>query len=100
MQFETLGEIGRELEIPCAVAGSPGPQITWYRDSQTLDSIPAVRYKIAENGSLIINYMRREDSGMFQCSASNEAGYTTGYTWLRVKSKRRIIVLGFTLHDL
>ena len=29
----------------------------------------------------------REDSGMFQCSASNEAGYITGYTWLRVKSK-------------
>ena len=24
---------------------------------------------------------------MFQCSASNEAGYITGYTWLRVKSK-------------
>ena len=33
------------------------------------------------------HFISREDSGMFQCSASNEAGYITGYTWLRVKSK-------------
>ena len=87
MQFETLGEIGKELEIPCDIAGTPSPKITWYRDSQPLDTIPAVRYQVMDNGSLMINYMRREDSGMFQCSAENQAGYTTGYTWLRVKSK-------------
>ena len=67
--------------------GSPSPEVTWYRDTEPLSSIPAVRYNIADNGSLVINYMRREDSGMFQCSASNQAGYTTAYTWLRVKSK-------------
>ena len=85
--LETLGEIGKELEIPCNVEGTPRPEVTWYRDSEPLDSIQAVRYNIAENGSLVINYMRREDSGMFQCSASNSAGYTTSYTWLRVKSE-------------
>ena len=85
--LETLGEIGKELEIPCNVEGTPLPEVTWYRDSEPLDSIQAVRYNIAENGSLVINYMRREDSGMFQCSASNSAGYTTSYTWLRVKSE-------------
>ena len=75
------------MEIPCDVEGSPSPEVTWYRDTEPLSSIPAVRYNIADNGSLVINYMRREDSGMFQCSASNQAGYTTAYTWLRVKSK-------------
>ena len=87
LPFETLGEIGKELEIPCNVGGSPAPSITWYRDSEPLENIGAVRYNILQNGSLLINYMRREDSGMFQCSAQNSAGYTTGYTWLRVKSK-------------
>ena len=73
MALETLGEFGKELEIPCNVGGAPPP---------------AVRYSInPNNNSLHINYMRREDSGMFQCSASNEAGYITGYTWLRVKSE-------------
>ena len=37
--------------------------------------------------SVLCSYMRREDSGMFQCSGYNEGGYVTGYTWLRVKSK-------------
>ena len=88
-----MGEIAKELEIPCNVGGSPDPSITWYRDSEPLENIGAVRYNILENGSLLINYMRREDSGMFQCSVQNSAGYTTGYTWLRVKSKFRLDML-------
>ena len=37
--------------------------------------------------SLHINFLRQEDSGMFECMAENEAGDIVGYTWLRVKSK-------------
>ena len=37
--------------------------------------------------SLHINFLRQEDSGMFECMADNEAGDIVGYTWLRVKSK-------------
>ena len=99
MMLETLGEFGKELEVPCDVAGSPKPNVTWYRDAEPLSNIPAVRYNILGNDSLHINYMRREDSGMFQCSASNEAGYITGYTWLRVKSKW-IYCSRFRLYDL
>eukprot|EP00090_Calanus_glacialis_P041134 TRINITY_DN7227_c0_g1_i2.p1 TRINITY_DN7227_c0_g1~~TRINITY_DN7227_c0_g1_i2.p1 ORF type:complete len:2186 (-),score=220.82 TRINITY_DN7227_c0_g1_i2:579-7136(-) len=92
MMLETLGEFGKEFEIPCDVAGSPRPNVTWYRDAEPLSNIPAVRYNILGNDSLHINYMRREDSGMFQCSASNEAGYITGYTWLRVKTSVPILI--------
>ena len=99
MMLETLGEFGKEFEIPCDVGGSPRPNVTWYRDAEPLSNIPAVRYSILGNNSLHINYMRREDSGMFQCSASNQAGYITGYTWLRVKSKW-IYCSRFRLYDL
>jgi protein sidekick len=92
MSQETLGEVGSELEVPCSVQGEPRPNVTWYRDAVPLSDIPAVRYSILENNSLHINYMRREDSGMFQCSASNEAGYITGYTWLRVKTAVPILI--------
>ena len=34
-----------------------------------------------------MNFLRQEDSGMFECMADNEAGDIVGYTWLRVKSK-------------
>ena len=40
--------------------------------------------------SLHINFLRQEDSGMFECMAENEAGDIVGYTWLRVKSKYSI----------
>jgi hypothetical protein len=34
-----------------------------------------------------------QDSGMFQCVADNEAGESSTYTWLRVKSKLTYLYL-------
>ncbi len=39
------------------------------------------------NSSLHISFLRLEDSGVFQCSASNDAGDVVGYTWLKVRSE-------------
>ena len=50
--------------------------------------------------SLHINFLRQEDSGMFECMAENEAGDIVGYTWLRVKSTYSYLILhilNFTL---
>ena len=95
MNLETLGEFGSEIELPCDIGGVPAPNVTWFRDATPLSDIPgkSVRYTILANNSLHISFMRREDSGMFQCSATNEAGYVTGYTWLRVKSKSSILLI-------
>ena len=86
--METLGEFGHSLTLPCAVDGSPAPDVIWYRDGVPLSETPNLRFSVLKNNnSLYISYMRQEDSGMFQCLASNEAGDVTAYTWLRVKSK-------------
>ena len=86
--LETLGEFGHSLTLPCAVDGSPAPDVSWYRDGVPLSETPNLRFSVLKNNnSLYISYMRQEDSGMFQCLASNEAGDVTAYTWLRVKSK-------------
>ena len=45
------------------------------------------RYQLEEDGSLTIKKLTMEDSGMFQCLASNEAGEASSYTWIRAKSK-------------
>lgn len=88
--LETLGEFGHSLTLPCAVDGSPAPDVSWYRDGVPLSETPNLRFSVLKNNnSLYISYMRQEDSGMFQCLASNEAGDVTAYTWLRVKSKFR-----------
>ena len=108
MPVETVGEFGREITIPCDVHGVPNPNITWFRDGIPLTETPNLRFSVGSvgdakiatketsksgqngkisNNNLQINFLRLEDSGMFQCSASNAAGDLVGYTWLRVKSK-------------
>lgn len=44
-------------------------------------------YTVQDDNSLIIKKLSMDDSAMFQCLASNEAGEISSYTWLRVKSK-------------
>ena len=108
MPIEIVGEFGREITIPCDVHGVPKPNITWFRNGIPLSETPNLRFSVgsvsdvkrttketnirgrkgkASNNDLQINFLRLEDSGMFQCSASNAAGDNVGYTWLRVKSK-------------
>ena len=117
MPVETVGEFGREITIPCNVHGVPPPNVTWFRNGKPLSETPNLRFTVGSSGSseqlkklkgketskdqgqkskissndLKINFLRLEDSGMFQCSASNPAGDLVGYTWLRVKSKHQNI---------
>ena len=127
MPVETVGEFGREITIPCNVHGVPTPNVTWFRNGKPLSETPNFRFTVGSSGSgeelkklknketskdqeqkkkissndLKINFLRLEDSGMFQCSASNPAGDLVGYTWLRVKSKYPVVLFGllFISHD-
>ena len=104
MPVQTVGEFGREITIPCGVHGVPMPNVTWFRNAKRLSETPNLRFSVGSSGDLKqssaqgprrkisnndlqINFLRLEDSGMFQCSASNAAGDLVGYTWLKVKSK-------------
>ena len=88
MASETLGEFGKDIRIDCNIHGVPNPEIKWFRDGIPLSEIPNLRYSTESAGkALKISFLRLEDSGMFQCSSSNEVGDIVGYTWLRVKSK-------------
>ena len=45
------------------------------------------RYTVRDDNTLMIKKLTMDDSAMFQCLASNEAGEKSSYTWLKVKSK-------------
>ncbi len=70
----------RCLRVPNFTTPSPSPH-------QSAHLCISNRFNAMENRSLHINFLRLEDSGMFQCSASNEAGDIVDYTWLRVTSE-------------
>lgn len=86
LRSETLGEYGSTLSIPCDVIGEPTPHVTWFRNAEALD-MTSEHYIVQEDNSLVIKKLSMDDSAMFQCLASNEAGEKSSYTWLRVKSK-------------
>nr|XP_018910641.1 PREDICTED: protein sidekick isoform X1 [Bemisia tabaci] len=91
-KLEYLGEFGSTVNLPCEALGVPTPNITWLRNAADITKITNHnRYTIEEDGALVIKKLRMEDSGMFQCVASNEAGSESINTWLKVKTSAPIM---------
>ncbi|XP_044732733.1 protein sidekick isoform X2 [Chrysoperla carnea] len=86
IKSETLGDYGTAITLPCDVIGEPPPNVMWYRNTINVETLPGNRYLIQEDKSLLIKKLLMEDSGMFQCIASNDAGQDSEYTWLKVKT--------------
>uniref|UniRef100_A0A665TLF0 Immunoglobulin superfamily DCC subclass member 3 n=1 Tax=Echeneis naucrates TaxID=173247 RepID=A0A665TLF0_ECHNA len=67
-----LVDEGGVARLTCQVHGIPEANITWQRDQQPL-STGDPRYTLLPNGVLQITGVRRTDSGLFRCVASNIA---------------------------
>ncbi|KAH9630731.1 hypothetical protein HF086_004022 [Spodoptera exigua] len=99
LKSETFGEFGSTIVLDCNVQGIPLPSITWYKDARKIASVGADaeesdnpdiddgggRYRVEVDRSLVINNLKMEDTGIYQCIASNEAGESSIYTWLKIK---------------
>ena len=87
-QLEFTAEYSARMEIPCDVSGFPDPYVSWFRNAEAIDLSQSVYVKRSDN-SLVIEKISLDDSGVFQCLASNEAGERSSYAWVRVKSKSK-----------
>ncbi|XP_015515694.2 protein sidekick isoform X1 [Neodiprion lecontei] len=85
LRREILGDYGSTISIPCDAVGVPPPKVSWFRNAASVDHLLGIRYDTEEDGSLVIRKLTMEDSGMFQCLATNEAGESSVYTWLKAK---------------
>lgn len=63
--------IGRPFMIHCAANGEPTPTIHWNFIDQYFNP---VRFRILDNGTLLISKVSVEDSGRYQCIADNGGG--------------------------
>ncbi|CAG9783717.1 unnamed protein product [Diatraea saccharalis] len=99
LKAETFGEFGSNTVLECNVQGIPLPSITWYKDARKIASVGAEaanndndvydgegRYRVEVDRSLVINNLRMEDMGIYQCIANNDAGESSIYTWLKIKT--------------
>lgn len=68
-------------------AGVPPPALQWYKDAVSVHKLRNPRYQALPAGGLRIQKLRPEDSGIFQCFASNEGGEAQTSTYLDVTSE-------------
>ncbi|XP_058175853.1 protein sidekick [Anopheles ziemanni] len=90
LRTETLGEYGSRVVLACDVIGEPLPRITWFRNAAPIEQA-AGKYAVQDDNSLEIYKLGMDDTAMFQCLASNEAGEKSAYTWLKVKTSTPIM---------
>ncbi|XP_042897361.1 roundabout homolog 1 isoform X3 [Parasteatoda tepidariorum] len=84
--------------LPCEATGEPPPIIRWYSDASPLQSSNP-RFVILDSGTLQIDSVQPEDSGLYTCTASSESGETSWSATLKVASPRNPNVIFHRMPD-
>ncbi|XP_048186046.1 protein sidekick-1 isoform X1 [Perognathus longimembris pacificus] len=79
-----LVEVEETVDIACQAMGVPVPTLQWYKDAVPISKLQNPRYRVLSSGGLRIQKLHPEDSGIFQCFASNEGGEIQTHTYLDV----------------
>lgn len=77
-----LAKVEETVDIACRAMGVPLPTLRWYKDAVSVSELRNPRYRVLPSGSLRIQKLRPDDSGIFQCFASNEGGEIQAHAYL------------------
>ncbi|KAG5263347.1 hypothetical protein AALO_G00263860 [Alosa alosa] len=84
------------LMLTCLAQGVPQPNITWYRND--LPVVEGQGVSLMAEGVLVIQRVKKEDEGMYECRATNDMGVVASSAFVRVvgdegKANIEVIVL-------
>uniref|UniRef100_A0A158Q735 Neogenin-like n=1 Tax=Elaeophora elaphi TaxID=1147741 RepID=A0A158Q735_9BILA len=79
-----------DVEFNCEASGEPGPAISWYKNGET---IIASEYFVIEATRLRVLGLVRNDQGVYQCIAENDAGSVQSNAQLIVDSSEELLQL-------
>ncbi|XP_055366310.1 neural cell adhesion molecule L1-like protein isoform X5 [Betta splendens] len=68
-----LAVTGSDVHISCSVSGKPAPDITWRRNGELLRDDAGGNRRVHDD-TVVIHNARPQDSGVYQCEASNSHG--------------------------
>lgn len=74
------------ITIQCSTSGVPTPAVTWTKDGQVIPS--EGRYKVQDDGSLLISEADEGDSARYTCTADNVAGKDSASSMVEVVGKQ------------
>ena len=73
------------IAIQCPTSGVPTPTVTWTKDGQDIPS--EGRYKVQDDGSLLISEADEDDSARYTCTADNVAGKDSASSTVQIVGK-------------
>lgn len=82
MQGTVRAAVNGNATIVCNPEGAPKPTIQWYQNSMAIGT--GGRFRVLQNGNLIITGVTKSDEGNYTCSASNRLGQSSGSTYLYI----------------
>lgn len=87
---------GDEAVFECKVAGTPAPDIKWYKDGVPLGPEDGVKIESLPDGThrLIIPKTRLDDQGNYRCEATNPAGSMSSKAPLSVIREQKCSNIG------
>lgn len=85
---------GKDIILQCNAKGVPTPSISWVKDNSL---IPDIHSKLLQKSSLFLSNLNQDDSGIYSCIASNEAGFDSRDVELQVGGRYNIIFHYLTL---
>uniref|UniRef100_A0A8D0G5P4 Cell adhesion molecule-related/down-regulated by oncogenes n=1 Tax=Sphenodon punctatus TaxID=8508 RepID=A0A8D0G5P4_SPHPU len=84
LQDQTVS-VGTTVRLSCEIHGNPAPNLTWFHNAAPVSVSP--RHLLTGN-RLRIGGVSREDSGLYQCVASNGIGVTQSTGRLDVQTDK------------
>ncbi|XP_065702689.1 vascular endothelial growth factor receptor kdr-like isoform X2 [Patagioenas fasciata] len=87
--------ISGKIILECRVAGTPEPQITWRKNGYPISAASGISM---ENNTLVIERVKKDDEGLYECKASNDMGQDSTSAFIKIqgseeKSNIEVIIL-------
>lgn len=73
------------ITIKCKAVGVPEPSVTWSKDGNAIP--PEYKYRVLDNGALVVENVVESDSGHYTCKAENTRGVDTATSLVNISSK-------------
>lgn len=81
------------ITIQCPTNGVPPPTVTWTKDGLEIPS--GGRYKVQDDGSLVISKADEKDNAQYTCTSSNVAGNSSASSSVKIVGKNVWTCKGF-----
>ncbi|XP_069058305.1 vascular endothelial growth factor receptor 1 [Pleurodeles waltl] len=73
------------ISLNCAAEGVPQPRVSWYKNSQEIHKQPGIVLG-PDSNRLVIERVKEDDEGFYQCVASNQRGTVESSAYITVQA--------------